>query len=87
MSKAEQLAVELCIQHQPDFYKVCEEAGMLLVSQEAELRRLDRVNAQLLEALQKIAAIKDEMYGSDWAEITQARDIANAAIDAAKEQS
>lgn len=34
----------------------------------------------LLEALQKIAAIEDQQFGGDWDEIIEAREIANAAI-------
>jgi hypothetical protein len=49
-----------------------------------ELRRLEAVNAQLLEALKKIAAIENQMYGLDWEEIDEARGIARAAIAAAK---
>jgi hypothetical protein len=45
-----------------------------------ELRRLHALNAELLEALKKIAAIEDQMYGPDWEEIEEARDIASAAI-------
>jgi hypothetical protein len=35
---------------------------------------------EMLAALQSIAAIQDESYGSDWQEIQEARDIANNAI-------
>lgn len=31
-------------------------------------------------ALQRIAAIEDKLYGADWAEIEEARDIANDAL-------
>ncbi|MGV2897705.1 hypothetical protein ACNPPY_18215 [Achromobacter sp. AGC78] len=31
-------------------------------------------------ALQRIAAIEDKVYGADWAEIDEARDIANDAL-------
>ena len=37
-------------------------------------------NAELVEALRKIAAIEDEMYGGDWEEIEKARGIADAAL-------
>jgi hypothetical protein len=33
-------------------------------------------------ALQRIAAIEDKLYGADWAEIEEARDIANDALAA-----
>ncbi|WP_313463569.1 hypothetical protein [Achromobacter sp.] len=33
-------------------------------------------------ALQRIAAIEDKVYGADWAEIDEARDIANDALAA-----
>ena len=46
----------------------------------AELRRLHEVNTELLEALKEIVSIEDQMYGSDWVEIEQARSIARAAI-------
>ena len=36
----------------------------------------------LREALTKIAAIEDQMYGADWEEIEEAREIANAALAA-----
>lgn len=38
----------------------------------------------LLEALKKIAAIENRMFGSDWEEIDEAREIARAAIAAAE---
>jgi hypothetical protein len=52
----------------------------------AELRRLDAVNAQLLEALKFIADRQDLMFAecSDAEEIIE---VARAAIKAAKEQS
>lgn len=49
----------------------------------AELRRLARVEAnqaELLNALQKIAAIEDNDFGVDFEEIDEAREIARAAI-------
>ena len=52
-----------------------------------ELRRLAAAEAQrdaLLEALKKIAAIENRMFGSDWEEIDEAREIARAAIAAAE---
>lgn len=39
----------------------------------------------LLEALKKVAAIEDKMFGSDWEEIEEAREIARAAIKAVEE--
>ena len=48
-----------------------------------ELRRLAAVEAErdaLLEALQKIAAIENKEWGTDWEEIDEARDIARTAI-------
>lgn len=36
----------------------------------------------LRAALERIAAIEDELYSGDWDEIEQARDIANAALQA-----
>jgi hypothetical protein len=46
----------------------------------AELRRLQSLNAELLEALNRIASIELQMYGGDWDEITEAQAIAKAAI-------
>jgi hypothetical protein len=46
----------------------------------AELRRLHSVNAELLEALSRIASIELQMNGGDWDEITEAQAIAEAAI-------
>jgi hypothetical protein len=50
----------------------------------AELGRqvdeLEAENAQLREALKKIVAIKDDLYGSDWQEIEEARSIAADAL-------
>jgi hypothetical protein len=43
-------------------------------------------DAALLEALRKIAAIENKMYGGDWDEIEEARSIASIAILAAKEK-
>lgn len=40
-------------------------------------------DAALLEALRKIAAIENKMYGGDWDEIEEARSIASIAILAA----
>jgi hypothetical protein len=45
--------------------------------------RLIAAAPDLLEALTKIAAIEDLMYGGDWDEIEQARQIARAAISKA----
>lgn len=39
---------------------------------------------ELLEALKRIAAIENSMYGQDWDEIDKARRIANAAIEKVK---
>jgi hypothetical protein len=36
--------------------------------------------ARLREALKKIVAIKDDLYGSDWQEIEEARSIAADAL-------
>ena len=52
----------------------------------AELRRLHALNGELLEALKKIDAIEDQMFGPDWEEIDEARDIASAAIAKAEGQ-
>jgi hypothetical protein len=38
------------------------------------------MNAGLLEALLKIAAIENQMHGPDWGEIDEARAIARAAL-------
>lgn len=46
---------------------------------------LEQQRDALLEALKKIEAIEDKMFGSDWEEIEEARDIARAAIKAAEE--
>jgi hypothetical protein len=51
----------------------------------AELRRLHLVNAELLEALNRIASIELQMYGGDWDEIKEAQVIAEAAIAKAQE--
>jgi hypothetical protein len=48
----------------------------------AELRRLVAQRDALLEALNKIAAIENQMFGPDWEEIDEAREIARAAIAA-----
>ena len=45
-----------------------------------ELRRLQSVNAALLDALNRIASIELQMYGGDWDEIKEAKAIAKAAI-------
>jgi hypothetical protein len=37
-------------------------------------------HGQMKAALEAIAAIEDEEYGSDWAEIEKAREIANKAL-------
>ena len=50
----------------------------------ADLRRLYAENQELLEALKKISAIENKDYGSDWEEIEQARNIADAAITKAE---
>jgi hypothetical protein len=50
----------------------------------AELRRLHSVNAELLDALNRIASIELQMYGGDWDEITEAQAIAKAAITKAQ---
>ena len=44
------------------------------------LCRLTRERDALLEALKKIAAIGNKMWGTDWEEIEEARGIARAAI-------
>lgn len=41
---------------------------------------LEAQNQALLEALKKITVIENEMYGPDWEEIENARQIARAAI-------
>jgi hypothetical protein len=51
----------------------------------AELRRLHSVNAELLDALNRIASIELQMNGGDWDEITEAQAIAEAAIAKAQE--
>jgi hypothetical protein len=43
-------------------------------------------DAALLEALRKIAAIENKMYGGDWDEIEEARSIASIAILAANKE-
>jgi predicted nucleic acid-binding Zn ribbon protein len=55
------------------------------VSAATELRRLHSVNAELLEALNRIASIELQMNGGDWDEITEAQAIAEAAIAKSQE--
>ena len=42
--------------------------------------KLQEANEALRVALKNIANIEDKMYGGDWDEINEARDIANAAL-------
>ena len=56
---------------------------MSAFAQEANAR-LIAAAPDLLEALKKIAAIENRMFGSDWEEIDEAREIARAAIAAAE---
>jgi hypothetical protein len=56
------------------------EAGTVFHETGLTPRQLVDLNAELLEALRKIAAIKNQMYGGDWEEIEEAREIANSAI-------
>ena len=44
------------------------------------LKRGQENCAVLVEALKQIAAIQDQMFGSDWEEIEEARTIARAAL-------
>ena len=81
------------------FSVVGAENALAMEEAAAELRRLHAANVDcmawyeatkserdaLLEALKKIEAIEDKMFGSDWEEIEEARDIARAAIKAAEE--
>lgn len=55
------------------------ETGMDEKEQSANAR-LIAAAPELLEALKKISAIENQMYGADWEEIEEARDIADAAI-------
>ena len=48
--------------------------------------RLSAQRDALLEALRKIAAIGNKMWGTDWEEIDEAREIARAAIAKTEEQ-
>jgi hypothetical protein len=50
-----------------------------------ELRRLHSVNAELMQALNRIASIELQMNGGDWDEITEAQAIAEAVIAKAQE--
>ena len=50
------------------------DASRLLAEKEGELQRLR-------EALAKISAIENCYYGTDWQEIDEAREIAQAALD------
>jgi hypothetical protein len=43
-------------------------------------RFLVEANKKLVEALKAVAAIEDKMYGGDWDEIEEARNIACAAL-------
>jgi hypothetical protein len=57
-----------------------------LVAAYKEVAARDAAEVQRLrEALTKIAAIEDKMFGSDWEEIEEARQIARAAIKGEKE--
>lgn len=49
------------------------------------MREMKVQHEELLEALKKIASIKDQMYGNDWEEIEEARVIARAAIAKAQQ--
>lgn len=44
------------------------------------LKRGQENCAELVKALKQIAAIQDQMFGSDWEEIEEARTIARAAL-------
>ena len=65
-----------------DFYPSSEQmnASDELRRQFDEIKRLHLVNADLLEALNRIASIELQMYGRDWDEIKEAQAIAEAAI-------
>lgn len=51
-----------------------------LHSKENEIARLMTENIRFRTALQRIAEIKNEDFGSDWQEIEAARKIANCAL-------
>jgi hypothetical protein len=48
-------------------------------SEELEKQLLER-DKKLVEALKAVAAVEDKMYGGDWDEIEEARNIACAAL-------
>ena len=51
----------------------------------AERKEIESLRQQvklLRDAHKEISAIKDKMYGGDWDEIEEARDISNKVIDA-----
>lgn len=52
----------------------------------ADYKALTAAAQQALEALTKIAAIENQMYGPDWEEIDEAREIAVKALAALKGQ-
>lgn len=53
----------------------------------ARIDKLDALNKELVEALKKISAIEEQMYGPDWEEIQEAKRIAVAALAKAGEKS
>jgi hypothetical protein len=50
-----------------------------------QLQVVRKVKEDALEALTAISEIEDQIYGGDWDEIEQAREIANAALGASNE--
>lgn len=51
----------------------------------AELRRLHAINAELVDALEKISKIPNQKYGTDFEEIEEARVIALMSLAKAKQ--
>lgn len=51
-----------------------------MTTMEQHIQKIYKENERFRAALEQIAAIEDKMYGPDWEEIEQARDIANKAL-------
>ena len=51
----------------------------------SEIDRLHAINAELVEALEKISKIPNQQFGPDWEEIDEARLIAITVLDKVKQ--